>query len=142
MWTKFVGSNEDAGLAVGTTIRQLKAVLDHHESPSNIGRAQYDYSPDAVGHVAGHRLYLRKRPEFAHEKEVRAVLCDPRPGVLPGIILLVDHAAFVEEIRLCPHAPTWFRELVEDAAYGAGVTRGCIRRSSLDDRPPQLRCDD
>jgi hypothetical protein len=138
MWRSFVGTSVDCGVAIGTTVRALKGALFSNDSPSNIGRARYDFSADASGHVEGHRFFLRKRPELAHEREVRAVLYDPR-HYSPGITLPVENPSFVEEIRVCPGAPTWFLTQVTTLATKAGVRRGRVRRSSLDEKPASVR---
>lgn len=141
MWALYVGSATDAGVAIRTTVGKLKAVLAPLEQPFNIARATYDFDPDATGHVAGHRLYFRKRPELRHENEVRAVIVDLRPGHQEGFTVPVAHGDFIDEVRLCPRSPRWFRELVQDETRRAGVPAGRVLRSQIDRHPPPSLAD-
>src|ERR1700730_2321391 len=74
-----------------------------------------------------------KSKSFEHEREVRAVL--HRHGVEDsGVLIALDLARVIREVRLSPFCPVWFEELVKDVSEKYGYTFD-IRRSSLEDSP-------
>ena len=79
---------------------------------------------------------FHKRKSFEHEREFRAVICEPIPsGVyncadgpgfvsstgVPGIYVEVDPAQLVERIYVAPGLPLWFRDAVTTVAEIAGL---------------------
>jgi hypothetical protein len=137
MWSRYVGPGQDAGVAVASSILYLKEVFEQNDSPMHVGRCTYDYDLGSEGHVQGPRLYLRKRPVFRHENEVRAVLVDPR-FASKGMNLPIEAEHLIREVRLCPGATPRFRQDVENLLRSVRVPAARVRNSEMDLRPPDV----
>jgi len=137
MWTRYVGTEADGGVAIVSDVRSLRAALANADSPVAIGRCSYDLDMNREGHVTGMELHYRKRPCFRHEREVRATFVHPfRPRA--GFTVLVDPVALILEVRLCPDASDKFRHAVGSMLAEHGVPTDRVRRSEIDDRPPPV----
>lgn len=137
MWSRYVESTGEEGVAVAASVGALKDVFAALDSPMNIGRCTYDHDSAAEGHAEGHRLYFRKRAAFSHEREVRAVLLEPH---LPpeGFTLPIDHDRLIQEVRLPRGASDALRDKVKGLLSSVGLSPGRVRPSELEGEPPQV----
>ncbi len=136
MWRLYAETNQ--AIAILSTYEKLRAQLPKEVS---IGMIEYkDY--DAEWLPEGHTLwpFVHKRKSFEHERELRAIiqffpngrieLTSQEPhGEKYHHVALTD---LVEEVRVAPAAPSWFRETVAFVTrhYGFNLY---VRQSSLDD---------
>lgn len=129
------------GVAIRSTYGRLIASFQRKE-PDNlhVGLVQYiDYSTESFPPLPTPETeyfltpFIHKRRSYKHEEELRALWWDgealnssgphesgdPMPpewmaGVHPGgVDLGVDLEVLVEEVRVSPAAPAWFRGVVE-----------------------------
>ncbi len=136
MWRLYAETNQ--AIAIQSTYEKLRAQLP---SEVCIGMVEYkDY--DAEWLPEGHTLFpfVHKRKSFVHEQELRAIaqlLPDGRVNLKTQQwdeekyhhVALVD---LVEEVRVAPAAPAWFRDTVTAVTRHYGF-KLYVRQSSLDD---------
>jgi hypothetical protein len=119
--------------------------------PSVVGAVKYaDYEQDWIPEGNFLAPFLHKRRSFEHEHEVRAILT-----ILPirqdsslqggseidfslespeGLIVPADLVGLIEEVRVDPQSPRWFRDAAEDVTRRYGLT--CpVSQSELDVDP-------
>jgi hypothetical protein len=135
MWSLYAGWRRDeidspGSIVIVTTFGKLGRALS---SVSNmyVGKVKY---VDRTTTLSGlNEAFWYKSKSFEHEREVRAVL--HRHGVEDsGVLIAVDLAGVIREVRLSPFCPVWFEELVKDVSEKYGHSFD-IRRSSLEDTP-------
>jgi hypothetical protein len=150
MWAQYVKSGQ--GVAIQSTYKRLKGSFSGTDvSVQHIGMVQYvDFTKswdDGGPYAEPYNPLLRKRPIFAHERELRVLtsLVDfSRPIeewmaaltslTAVGAYAKVDLEILVEQLHVSPSAPEWFRELVQTVSTKYGLDRQ-VRPSSLDDAP-------
>jgi hypothetical protein len=131
------------GIAIESTVRQLRDVLD--PTPGiTIGRIEYkDFDKAKIVKGADPHILMCKRPSFAYEQEVRAMLPLPQPG--EGKEVACDLSRLVTCIHMSPKATPGFSEVIAEICSGNifGQTYR-LQRSPLFDNPdydmtPDLR---
>lgn len=135
MWKYYTQTNES--IAICSTYQKLKDCLDDR---CFIGVVTYiDYASASI--PAGNLFwqFLHKRKSFAHENELRAIDGDFMLSQLEerksgGTWKYLDLNALIDEIRVAPTSPPWFKELVEQVAKRFGLAKP-LKQSSLDDAP-------
>ena len=77
-------------------------------------------------------LYLHKRHNFEHEREVRAVTSvkEGATAAWGGQYYAVDVEVLIEQVVVAPYAQEWFIELVQAVAEKYGL-QAPVRRSAL-----------
>jgi hypothetical protein len=135
MWSLYAGWRRDeidspGSIVIVTTFGKLSRALSSIPS-IYVGKVKY---VDRTTTLSGlNEAFWYKSKSFEHEREVRAVL--HRHGVEDsGVLIAVDLAGVIREIRLSPFCPVWFEELMKDVSEKYGY-RFDIRRSSLEDTP-------
>ena len=150
MWKLY--SKDNAGIAIRTNFRIFTlSLIDNQDI--YVGRVKYiDYDSTAIPESGLIDPFLYKRPNFSHEREVRAIIRSPAHFLLgddPSLRIVdsgpfsfmgygtysrVDLGQLVQEVVTSPYADHWFHELVQSLAQRYGLT-ATIRRSSLSDKP-------
>jgi hypothetical protein len=136
MWQLYMNGNE--GVAIQTTAEALYSCLNNHDDTIYYGPVKYiDYMNDSWGEPLPLNPIFHKRNSFAHEREVRAVIINPK-GVDPkyhnGVEIPVDLKCMVQQVVVNPHAQRWFKDTVASVCkqYGLEVTP---TQSGLYDEP-------
>jgi hypothetical protein len=148
MWGQYTNHRQtQEGVAIRTTVGILKELLDDE---CVVGEVAYiDYSTDRPEDSFLYGDYLRKRLNFQHEREIRALFSDhPIKRVQPGqfITLNLDSpgppgvwkpmplATLIQRIVVAPASPAWFLELVSQVVprygYPIPLVRSGARRST------------
>ena len=107
MWRKFAMQ----GVALRTDCGLLKAALDAIPARTMVGRVRYSLAHEGFNIL---RFVTAKRPDYAQEKEVRAIVWDmqhgprnPYPHDTPnGLLYSVDVPTLVRAVIASPFAPT------------------------------------
>jgi hypothetical protein len=119
MWKIYVEGT--GGVAIRSTITRLKHCFD--KSPQDISLGRIRYINDEAGHFDHPlRRYMRKRPAFRHEQEVRLVFYDENKQHTGhrGISIPVDVGVLVERIVISPRAESWLLPLVKKLVIKVG----------------------
>ena len=128
MWRIY--SKDGFGLAIQSTIRNLKDSFQLFKEPIYVGKIKYiDFSTDMLESLNGLEPYIYKRKSFEHENELRAVLWSAHSNVniddmeidKAYPIDILDHGKYVEVdvniliecIYISPTAPSWYTGLIE-----------------------------
>jgi hypothetical protein len=82
--------------------------------------------------------FTRKRRSCEHEREVRAIVPFVRDGSAAGLAVECDLSQLIEEVRVAPSAPSWFRDLVEAVAERHDLSV-LVRQSDRDASPLHSR---
>jgi hypothetical protein len=115
MWKLYSASGQ--AVAIESTIGQLRASLGKREG-LQIDRVRYmDFEQDPI--EKGHRHYslFIKRKCFEHEKEVRATVLLPTPGV--GVAVECDLDILVTAVHVSPLVERFVRDAIEALCTGA-----------------------
>jgi len=157
MWQLYKAGH---GLALRTTAGRLSESLN---GPQRIVIGPVTYTDYRDGFVpTGHMAlpFLHKRRSYEYENEVRAIIVDPPPflhdppevqttrlpdiqrglerkfaaGGPPGHLVRVNLMSLVEEVRIDPHAPGWFAEVVREATKRLGFDFVVNQSDLLDER--------
>lgn len=148
MWNRYTSNGRtNEGIAIRTTLKQLKNSFNATEKKIFIGQVSYiDYSntlwmgkttnPDTgdehlvPSYGGGFHAVLHKRHSFDYEKELRCVFWEPhiRNGQIDlsaqdintGHYIEVDLNYLVDAVYIAPHAGNWFKELVESTIKSNG----------------------
>ena len=131
MWRLYASGHNSKGVAIKTTVGQLKKSIGQ---TVEIGRIKYiDYSeewPDA------NEALWRKRILFEYEHEVRIRIITAG-GLSPNPpeyrLLSVNLNDLIESVYVSPMAEPWFKEVVEDILNKYGLNKK-VFHSSLDDK--------
>jgi hypothetical protein len=123
MWSLY---SNDCGVAIVTTLDRLRSALEIAAQEIEIAAVRYEAI--TPGFMAGSPWRI-KRPSFAHEREVRAVIRDSDCGA-PGIGVPVDLEALIDKIQVSPDSEPWVESVVTEVAMKYGV-RSNVSRSAL-----------
>lgn len=142
MWDRYLGQN--AGVAIRSTVGSLKRALrdfrlrpEYGAEPIVVAKVRYiDYATEEMTDDSMLGIFLHKRLEFCYEREVRALL-SLRVAVefgisIPngGLVVAVDHAELIDEVRLWRAAADEDIAMVRALVHRAGVS--CpVGRSTL-----------
>ena len=143
MWRLY--SRETDGIAIKTDFSSFKRSLKSSED-IYIGRVNYvDYERHFIPEDNFFYLYLHKRQDFNHEREVRAIATafpqdvdgiNPPPDTCDdGRYYEVDLFDLVKEVIVAPKADEWFLELIRSVAARYNL-KAPVVKSRLADRPP------
>jgi len=131
MWRLYASGKEAKGVAVKTTVGQLKKAIGHHVE---IGRIEYiDYS---VQWSNVNVALWRKRVSFEYEHEVRIrIISEKGLSYIPAefMMLPVNLDELIEAIYVSPMAESWFKGLVVDLMEKYGVKKK-VHHSRLDSK--------
>lgn len=109
MWRLYSRDTTNA-LAIQTTYQRLYEALGKDPSIS-IGKVQYlDFSKSFT---SINDAFWYKQKSFDYEKEVRAIIQNPREAGKPGISVPVDIELLIENLYVSPYAPSWFFDVVQ-----------------------------
>jgi hypothetical protein len=144
MWKQY--ASQEPSVAVCSTYSGLKAALDKYEDRVYLGLVNYEAVP-LGGSLDPFAFVMSKRPNFDHEREVRAVVWRPElshddhietwSGMTPEHVKLsVDLASLVHEVRLSPAAPAWLPEVLSGITAKLGLPNVPVSCSSLYVEPP------
>ena len=117
MWKIYVRNN---GVAIKSTVDQLKQCFDLTPLSISLGRILYGKTDDHTEHSV--RRFMRKKPAFRHEEEVRLVMYDEtftHTGQA-GILVPVDVGRLIEKIVVSPNSEGWFLRLVRSLTSALG----------------------
>ncbi len=127
MWRH--SSNSEDGVALKSTIGRLQDSFAAVPETIYIGGVEYiDYDQDFLPAHDESEWFFYKRKEFAHEREVRALLIRKEHG-LPasansrGVLVPIPIETLLCGICVAPRSPFWIRELVGEllSHHGLGV---------------------
>jgi hypothetical protein len=134
MWDLYC--RDSSGVAIRSTIGRLEALPDTVDGLAlACAPIRYvDYEAIWVNESNALFPFTFKRESFEHESEVRLMLFNKEKS--DGIEVRVDLHALIERIYVAPHAPHWYRSVIESLIkrYGLEVE---VKQSALDD--PALR---
>ena len=131
MWRLYASGKEAKGVAIKTTVGQLKKAIGRDVE---IGRIEYiDYSKEWPN--ANEALW-RKRLSFEYEHEVRVRVMN-KGGLSqtpPEFLMLpVNLNELIEAVYVSPMAEHWFKDVVVDVMKKYGVVKS-VHHSALDDK--------
>lgn len=143
MWKLYAQTNE--AVAIQSTYSLLRASLPEN---SYIGIVKYiDYNKEWMPENNALYPFIHKRQSFIHERELRAVICDPplkilddgqsadrKPNPESGRLVPIDLDTLIQNIYVAPTCSEWFRQLVGNVVdkYGLSVS---IAHSAIDQPP-------
>lgn len=143
MWRLYIKSNE--GIAIRSTYANLASSLLPCDDTIYSGVVKYiDYQTEWMPEGNMFYPFLHKRRSFAHENELRCIICRyPKSGgeeaknevtISDGIRVQVNLARLISGIFVAPESQPWMTRLIESLArkYSINVT---ISRSGLDGDP-------
>lgn len=131
MWRLYASGKEAKGVAVKTTVGQLKKAIGHYVE---IGRIEYiDYS---IQWPNVNAALWRKRVSFEYEHEVR-IRITPEKGLsyAPAVFMTlpVDLNDLIETVYVSPMAEPWFKGVIVDLMEKYGVKKD-VHHSRLDNK--------
>jgi hypothetical protein len=140
MWKLYTVSNH--ALAIQSTFSKLIQSFENNKKYSIfVGKVNYiDYKKNRIPYGNAFDPLLYKRHNFKHERELRAVVVDfnflgTNKEPLIGHRVNSDLAKLIEEIRLAPTAPDWFKNNVKSLMKKFDLDKPVIN-SELDENPP------
>ncbi|KAA9406245.1 hypothetical protein Har1131_05290 [Haloarcula sp. CBA1131] len=123
MWKIYSHTHE--GLAIQTTVGNLREALNS-EYDMKIGEVQYIDWNQASGFVMPIQFAFLKRPDFAHERELRACYVNREElEKVDGAVADYDHETpigeyigvsvpkLIDKIYTSPKSPNWFHEMIK-----------------------------
>ena len=128
MW-KLYTTALNQGVAIQTTMERLCSSLD--DDSFEIGNVKYISFDEPLDDDKIPIWY--KRDAFAHEREVRVVICNPT-SVSSGLLVNVDLDTLIERIYVSPAAPKWLAELVESVIKTYSIDKP-VEYSQLNNTP-------
>ena len=136
MWRLYAKDTAE-GVAFRTTVGLLRnSVRDQRELI--IRRVEYrdDYVYSLGSNDDRLARFLTKRLAFAHESEVRAIICDSKAGQNNevGVGVPVNVPELIQEIVVSPYAPAWMPGIVAEVARKFDVC-STVNTSRLSVRP-------
>lgn len=140
MWKSYTTSNQ--AIAIQSTFEKLvKSFEENNVYRLFIGKVKYiDYKKDSIPWGNAFNPLLYKRHNFKHESELRAAVVDfgflegdKNPRV--GHRVETNLNKLIEEIRIAPTAPDWFKNIVQTIIEKFDLDKP-ITNSELDERPP------
>jgi len=145
MWQLYARTEE--AVAIQSTFSKLEESVG---DVSTVCLVRYiDYERDPIGGAHVLPRYIHKRKSFAHEKEVRAIICDQIDvdrlldraadkdvplNQAPGKQIEIDLNDVLEKIFVAPDSPPWFFDLVKKIAVKYGIDLE-LQQSNLDKEP-------
>lgn len=140
MWKSYTVSNQ--ALAIQSTFSKLVQSFENNRKYSNfIGKVKYlDYKKSFIPWDNAFNPLMHKRHNFKHESELRAAVVDfnflgTNKEPLVGHRVEVELSKLIEEIRIAPTAPDWFKNIVLTLMQKFGLDKPVIN-SELDENPP------
>ena len=140
MWKLYLQA--DDGIALRTDHDSLVSAIEKSPLSSRTSVVKYiDYNTTTFPDFNLFTRFLHKRPSFAHENELRAIVWSGEAGnketftTAPDAIMLdIVPQDFIHAIHVSPTSAGWFGKLVEKlvARYGLDVP---VIRSELYERP-------
>lgn len=127
MWKIYTHNNE--GIAIQSTIKRLIDCFSETAMDIYIGKIEYiDYKKDSFKDLNTLHPFLFKRKSFEHEKEIRAIIHDPKPEIIidNGVHIPVILEKLIDNIYLSPNSLKWFRDLVETMLIKYNITKKII----------------
>ncbi|MFN8287113.1 MAG: hypothetical protein U0V74_10190 [Chitinophagales bacterium] len=125
MWQIYMNNNE--GVAIQTTPQLLAECLQPDANTIYLGPVNYiDYTNDSWGPPQALNPIFHKRNSFAHEREVRAVIINPKgidPRYNTGAPVEIDLEKLIQQVFVSPQAESWFKDTVQSVCnqYGLSV---------------------
>lgn len=143
MWQSYVLGGE--GVAVQSSLGAFKSAFQATAESVTIAPVIYiDHSTDRIPRGNFLHAFLRKRKNFEHERELRALVFMPEgergaPGPVPveGLDVTVDLRTLIEGVRLAPGSADWFEKVVRAELDTWGLASVPLARSELDRKPPR-----
>lgn len=130
MW-KLYSVNVTNAVAIETTYQRLYQALDE-DHYVDIGKVKYiDYGKQFSGIGCGAFWYKRK--SFEHEREVRALIRNPKNDG-KGISHPINLNVLIKNIYVSPYAPEWFAMVVQDIVKKYNLDKPVVY-SSMKDQP-------
>ncbi|MFD0768879.1 hypothetical protein ACFQZ1_08125 [Bacillus sp. CGMCC 1.60114] len=130
MWDLYLKTNE--GIAIQTTFKRLCESFQETEENIYIGKVRYiDFDREWMSEGNAFYPFVHKRISFKHENEIRAIhsvfpeLDMPSP-FKEGKNIKIDINKLIEKVYVCPDAPSWFCELVNDVMKRYEVNKQAI----------------
>ncbi len=147
MWDLYSGK----GIAVRSTYARLRDCTAHVAEPVNIGTVRYlDYRQEPINFGFTVNSALSKRPSFAHEQELRAVVSRIPAGLVPAgmradpdeyaraqpptVYVPVDLDTLVDRVYVAPGSRDWVKDLVRGVVERYDLDKA-VETLSLDERP-------
>ena len=131
MWRLYASGKEAKGVAVKTTVGQLKKAIGHYVE---IGRIEYiDYS---IQWPNVNAALWRKRVSFEYEHEVRIRITSEKGlSYTPAVFMTlpVDLNDLIETVYVSPMAEPWFKGVIVDLMEKYGVKKD-VHHSRLDNK--------
>ncbi len=139
MWDLYARTEE--AIAIETTYERLASSVSGH---AYIGLVEYiNYQEDYIPIDNVFYPYLFKRKSFEHEKEARILFQEhptgnddtdtPLINECTGKQVEVNLDVLIKSIRICPGAPNWFYELVEEIKNKYGIAAPVIKSDLYSD---------
>ena len=142
MWKLY--ARERDGVAIKTDFESLKRCFEVRQ-PVYVGKIEYvNFGRAFIDPSNAFNSFVTKRVEFAHEREVRAVISEipVRNGSVDftdvredaGMYIDVDLGRLVKEVVIAPYAEDWFVDLIRSVSAKYNIDAP-IKRSSLSKEP-------
>jgi hypothetical protein len=130
MWRLYASGKETKGVAIKTTVGQLRKAIGREVE---IGRIDYiDYSKEWPN---VNEALWRKRLSFEYEHEVR-IRITPKTGLSykpdEFLMLQVDLNELIEAVYVSPMSESWFKDVVADVLARYGLEKP-VFHSGLDE---------
>ena len=146
MWRLYLKSDE--GIAIQSTYSRLESSFLPSGEQIYAGVVKYiDYETEWMPEGNLFYPFVHKRQSFAHENELRCVLCrfpkgkvesDPldfsQETISEGVSVPVDLSLLIAKIFVAPESPSWLRRLVESVARKYAIDAPIIQ-SALASEP-------
>ncbi len=140
LWKVYLQSNE--GVAIKSDCHALESALEHCNLEAGVSVVRYiDYDQVMLPFGNSYYPFLYKRTSFAHEAELRALiwagLKHNRSLISEGasaVTIDVELGDLIKAVHVCPTAPRWFGDLVEQVTRRYELSAPVLR-SNLYDRP-------
>ncbi len=137
MWKLYLKSDE--GIAIQSTLGDLKKSLDKTKIDVTIGKVEYiDYDKDVISEKSIVYPFVHKRKSFEHEKEICVLkwimppkvkgkpdLSTPNPNL--GIEVEIDLQVLINNVYVSPTAPPWFFDLTKSVLKKYKVEKEVIK---------------
>jgi hypothetical protein len=131
MWKLYIKSGE--GIAIQSTYKRLIESFTSLETFESVGVVEYiDYDIEKFDWKNAYNSALHKRKGFEHEKELRAIVMDPRPQ--NGKYISVDLNILIENIFLAPTSPSWLNDLIKGILLKYGLKKK-VMFSRINEKP-------
>ena len=160
MWKLY--ATRDRGIAIQTTIKNLKMSFRDHPQRIDIAKVKYiDYSKKDITYSNLLDRFSTKGISFEHEHELRLFVLDLNPNDFAeieledykktiinltkihgdvkrddnGIYVKVDLNHYLENVIVSPLSPEWFVFLVKSIVKKYGLRENVVTKSKLYEKP-------